>query len=227
MILIIDNYDSFVYNIDRYLKRLGQETVVVRNDEMIAADVLASNYAAIIISPGPQTPEEAGHSLDIIKQCGSKIPILGVCLGHQAIGQAYGGKVVRASRPVHGQASLIEHQSNDLFSGLPSPLSVARYHSLVIDPKSLPASLQVIATGEGEMIMAVRHREFPVWGVQFHPESIMTEGGYRMLANFLTLNGLAVTHAMPQSDLVPEAATHIKINKTVEPWDEVPWWELP
>jgi anthranilate synthase/aminodeoxychorismate synthase-like glutamine amidotransferase len=227
MILIIDNYDSFVYNIDRYLRRLGQPTTVVRNDAMTAAEVLANNYSAIVISPGPQTPDEAGYSLEIIKRCAPSIPILGVCLGHQAIGQAYGAKVVRASRPVHGQASLIEHQGTDLFHGLPSPLSVARYHSLVIDPESLPNSLQVLATCEGEIIMAVRHREFAVWGVQFHPESIMTEGGYRMLANFLKLNGLAGTNELPDSDLVPGAATNIKISKSVEPWDEVPWWELP
>ena len=226
MILIIDNYDSFVYNLDRYVNRLGATTEVVRNDVLTPAEIIRRNYSAIIISPGPQTPNEAGYSLDIIRQCGAKTPILGVCLGHQAIGQAYGGRIIRAPQPIHGQTTFIEHNGFGIFHSLPSPMQVARYHSLVIEAETCPAELEVIASCSPQLIMAVKHKRHPVWGVQFHPESIMTQGGFRLLANFLQLIGHTIVEPIPESDLVrpidfqPEA-------KEVEPWDETPWWELP
>lgn len=226
MILIIDNYDSFVYNIDRYLKRLNQKSVVMRNDAIRGEDIVGSDFKAVVISPGPKTPREAGYSLDIIRCCSGVLPILGICLGHQAIGEAFGGSIVRAPKPVHGQTSAIRHQGIDLFQGLPSPLQVARYHSLVIDPKSLPANLEVLATGDDGMIMAVRDRTRPVWGVQFHPESIMTQGGYQILRNFLELGGLNVPDHLPVSDLVTE--NHVRgIGDDPDASELHAWWEQP
>jgi anthranilate synthase component 2 len=189
MILVIDNYDSFTFNLVQYLGELGAELVVKRNDEVSVDDVGALRPSAIVISPGPCAPAQAGISVATIQRWGSTIPILGVCLGHQAIGEAYGGRIVRAGRVMHGKTSRIEHDGSGLFAGVPSPMQVMRYHSLVIEPASMPASLVVTARAQDEPseIHAVRHREHPVWGVQFHPESIMTPDGQTLLKNFLEL----------------------------------------
>jgi anthranilate synthase component 2 len=189
MILVIDNYDSFTFNLVQYLGELGAELVVRRNDEIAVDDVGDLRPSAIVISPGPCAPAQAGISVATIQRWGSTIPILGVCLGHQAIGEAYGGRVVRAGRVMHGKTSRIEHDGSGLFAGVPSPMQVMRYHSLVIEPDSMPSSLAVTARAQDEPseIHAVRHREHPVWGVQFHPESIMTPDGQKLLKNFLEL----------------------------------------
>ena len=190
MVLMIDNYDSFVYNLVQYLREMGQEVQVCRNDSIGPEDVKKINPDHIIISPGPCTPDEAGISLEMVRQFSGKIPILGVCLGHQAIGQAFGGRVVRAHRPMHGKTSIIRHDGRGIFSGLPSALEVGRYHSLLVSNKGLPECLEVTAlTGEGE-IMGLRHREYWVEGVQFHPESILTHCGKMMLKNFLGIRGV-------------------------------------
>ncbi len=186
MILLIDNYDSFVYNLARYVRELGGEAAVHRNDALTVEQLEALAPSHIIISPGPCTPREAGVSIEVIRTLGPGIPILGVCLGHQAIGAAFGAEIVRAARPMHGKTSRIEHRGTSLFSGLPSPLVATRYHSLVIAPESLPPELEVTATAEDGEIMAVSHRSLPIVGVQFHPESVLTEYGYRMLDWFLT-----------------------------------------
>ena len=189
MLLVIDNYDSFTWNLVQFLGMLGAEMEVRRNDEITPAEARTLQPQGIVISPGPCTPAEAGVSVELIRELGKSTPILGVCLGHQSIAAAYGGNVVRAGRLMHGKTSPIEHAGEGLFEGLPSPLTVARYHSLVIEPESLPAELEVIATtaepGFEDEIQAVKHREHPVWGVQFHPESIASEGGLTLLANFL------------------------------------------
>jgi anthranilate synthase component II len=189
MILVIDNYDSFTWNLVQLIGELGVEQVVKRNDELSVDDVVRLDPDAIVVSPGPCTPAEAGISVDVIRQLGSTTPILGVCLGHQAIGAAYGGEVVRARRIMHGKVSPIAHRSTDLFAGLPNPLQVTRYHSLVIEPATLPDSLEILAwtaeEGWEDEIQAVRHREHPVWGVQFHPESIASEAGRDLMRNFL------------------------------------------
>ena len=187
MILVIDNYDSFTYNLVQYLGELGADLVVHRNDDITVEDVGALRPDAVVLSPGPCTPTEAGITVPVIRRWGAEIPMLGVCLGHQAIGEAYGGRVVRARRVMHGKTSQILHESDELFAGLPSPLQVMRYHSLVVEPGSLPAELRVLARAGDDPteIHAMRHRTHPVWGVQFHPESILTEGGRRILANFL------------------------------------------
>jgi len=197
MILLIDNYDSFVHNLARYFRRLGQTTQVVRNDQITAAQALALKPEAIVLSPGPCTPAEAGCSLALVRQAAGRVPLLGVCLGHQAIAAAFGGRVVRAGVPVHGQASPILHAGEGLFAGLPSPLSVGRYHSLVVEEATLPQELCVTARLEDGTIMALAHRRWSIWGVQFHPESILTEGGYVLLANFLTVAGLRPASAVP------------------------------
>ena len=185
MILVIDNYDSFTYNLVQYLGELGEKVVVRRNDEIDPAGIRALAPNHILLSPGPCTPDEAGITLEVIRQFKREIPILGVCLGHQAIGQAFGGRVVRAERLMHGKTSPVLHHGTSVFEGLPSPLTAARYHSLIVERSSLPECLEVTAwTAEGE-IMGLRHREYPVEGVQFHPESIVTEHGHRMLARFL------------------------------------------
>ena len=189
MILVIDNYDSFTYNLVQYLGELGEHPVVYRNDAIDVEAIGALRPRAIVISPGPKTPAEAGLSIPIIRRWGPEIPILGVCLGHQAIGEAYGGRVVRARRVMHGKRSAITHDGTGLFQSLPSPLDVMRYHSLVVEASTLPEELTVLARGaeDTDEIHAVRHREHPVWGVQFHPESILTTGGKSILANFLAL----------------------------------------
>lgn len=188
-ILIIDNYDSFTYNLVQYLGSLGEELDVHRNDALSVDDVIDRHPSAIVLSPGPCTPAEAGICVPLVRHVAGKIPLLGVCLGHQAIGEAFGGRTVRAQRVMHGKTSDVQHNAKDLFQGLPSPLSVMRYHSLVIDPATLPNELEVTATAREDRseIHAVRHRQHPVWGVQFHPESIMTPQGIDLLKNFIRL----------------------------------------
>lgn len=189
MLLVIDNYDSFTYNLVQFLGELGEDPVVRRNDAVTVSDVERMAPNAIVISPGPCTPREAGISVDVIKRLGDRTPVLGVCLGHQAIGAAYGGQVVRADRVMHGKTSAIVHDGTGLFERLPSPLQVMRYHSLIVERSTLPASLEVLAVARDAPteIHAMRHREHPVWGVQFHPESILTECGRDILKNFLSL----------------------------------------
>ncbi len=187
MILVIDNYDSFTYNLVQYLGELGADPLVRRNDAVTIDDIDRMAPAAIVISPGPGTPADAGISLDVIRRFGASVPILGVCLGHQAIGEAYGGMVVRAPQVMHGKTSRILHSGAGVFAGIPSPFEVMRYHSLTVDRVSLPAELEVTAWSQEDPteIHAVRHRTFPVWGLQFHPESVMTQYGKGVLRNFL------------------------------------------
>jgi len=185
MILLVDNYDSFVHTLARYVRELGDEPLVVRHDAVTLDEIARLAPARIIISPGPCTPAEAGISTDVVRRFGPTIPILGVCLGHQCIGAAYGAEIVRAGRPMHGKPSRIHHDGSGIFSDLPSPLVATRYHSLVIAPASLPTALRVTAMSDDGEIMAVEHRSEPVVGVQFHPESALTEHGYRMLDRFL------------------------------------------
>ena len=187
-LLLIDNYDSFTYNLVHYLGELGAETTVRRNDVLSAADALALAPEAIVLSPGPCDPDKAGICLDLIKAAAGKVPLLGVCLGHQAIGQAFGGKVVRAPSPMHGKTSQVVHDGRDIFQGIPSPFTATRYHSLVVDRVSFPAALEIAAeSADDRLVMALRHRQHPVYGVQFHPESIASEHGHALLANFLTI----------------------------------------
>ena len=190
-VLVIDNYDSFTYNLVHFLGELGAEPEVWRNDKITTDEIAAIAPDAIVLSPGPCTPTEAGICLAVIDRFAPTTPILGVCLGHQAIGEAYGGRVVRARRVMHGKTSTIRHQGTGLFEGLPDPLPVMRYHSLVVEPESLPDSLEVLARAEDDPteIHALRHRTHPVWGVQFHPESILTTGGMQLLRNFLAMTG--------------------------------------
>jgi anthranilate synthase/aminodeoxychorismate synthase-like glutamine amidotransferase len=189
MLLVIDNYDSFTYNLVQYFGELGETPIVRRNDAVTVEEVGEMRPEAIVLSPGPCTPAEAGVTVPVIRRWGATIPTLGVCLGHQAIGEAYGGRVVRAGRVMHGKTSAITHDGSPLFDGLPSPMTVMRYHSLVVERGSLPDNLVVsaVAADDPDEIHAMRHREHPVWGVQFHPESILTEGGKRILQNFLAL----------------------------------------
>lgn len=188
MILVIDNYDSFTWNLVHYVQELGAEVKVVRNDRITVADALASGAKGILISPGPCTPNEAGISLDLVRACAEKsFPLLGVCLGHQSIGQAFGGKVIRAPELMHGKTSLMTHDGSGLFQGLPSPFTATRYHSLIVEKSTLPEALVVNATSPDGLIMGMRHRELPIHGVQFHPESIATEYGHALLANFLKI----------------------------------------
>ena len=198
MILLLDNYDSFVYNLDRYLQRLGQSTLVLRSDAIGSDGIARLRPSAILISP--KDPDHAGCSMEAIRRFHGVIPILGVCLGHQAIGQAFGGRIVRASAPMHGKRSLVRHSSERLLCGIPEEFHVGRYHSLVIDPESLPECLEATAWSSDGAIMAVEHREQAVYGVQFHPESILTDFGYQILENFLHLAGLEPRGA-PASDL--------------------------
>ena len=187
MLLMIDNYDSFTYNLVQYLRELGEEVEVYRNDKISLAEIETLNPTRLVVSPGPCTPNEAGISVEAIKHFAGKLPILGVCLGHQSIGQAYGGKVVRADRLMHGKTSPIFHDNRELFVGLPDPFDATRYHSLLVERSSLPECLEITAwTAEGE-IMGMRHRDLPVWGMQFHPESILTVAGMDMLNNFLQM----------------------------------------
>jgi len=188
MLLMIDNYDSFTYNIVQYLGELGEEVQVFRNDKITIAEIEALAPARIVLSPGPCSPEEAGISVEVVKHFAGRIPILGVCLGHQSIGYAFGGRIVKSATLMHGKTSPIIHDSEGLFAGLPNPFQATRYHSLVVERASLPEELVVTAwVAEGE-IMGMRHRTLPVWGVQFHPESILTQGGMELLQNFLDLS---------------------------------------
>ncbi|MEM8944062.1 MAG: aminodeoxychorismate/anthranilate synthase component II [Planctomycetota bacterium] len=187
MILLIDNYDSFAHNLARYLRRLGQEVTIKRNDAVDVPAIRALAPQAIVLSPGPCTPNEAGCSLEAVRELHTTTPLLGICLGHQTIAAALGASVVRAKAPMHGRTSLINHDGTGLFEGLPNRLTVCRYHSLVVDRTSLPEDLMANATCDDGTIMALQHRRFPVFGLQFHPEAILTEHGYGMLAKFLTL----------------------------------------
>jgi anthranilate synthase/aminodeoxychorismate synthase-like glutamine amidotransferase len=185
-VLVIDNYDSFVYNLVQYLGELGAEPVVYRNDELTVADALALDVDGILLSPGPGRPEDAGIMLDLIREGAGLKPIFGVCLGHQAIGHVFGGEVVRARELMHGKTSLVNHHDVGVFAGLPNPLVATRYHSLVVEPSSVPDCLEVTATTDDGTIMGLRHRDFPIEGVQFHPESILTAAGHDLLRNFLS-----------------------------------------
>jgi anthranilate synthase/aminodeoxychorismate synthase-like glutamine amidotransferase len=189
MLLVIDNYDSFTYNLVQYLGELGQEVRVVRNDEIPAAAIEALAPSHIVISPGPCTPNEAGMSLEVIKRYGGQFPIFGVCLGHQAIGQAYGGKVIRAKQVMHGKTSKIFHDEKGAFTGLPNPFEATRYHSLIVERQTLPDCLEVTAKTWDEEIMGLRHKTLAVEGVQFHPESFLTTAGKDLLRNFLEKRG--------------------------------------
>jgi anthranilate synthase component II len=191
MLLLIDNYDSFTYNLVHYLGELGAVAEVVRNDRITVADALALKPKAIVLSPGPCTPNEAGICLELIARAGPTIPLLGVCLGHQAIGQAYGGKVIRASAPMHGKLSTIRATGLGLFAGTPQRFEVTRYHSLIVERATLPADLVVTAETDDGLIMGLQHKSHPVHGVQFHPESIASEHGHDLLANFLSIAGLS------------------------------------
>ncbi|HIJ96152.1 MAG TPA: aminodeoxychorismate/anthranilate synthase component II [Desulfuromonadales bacterium] len=188
MLLMIDNYDSFTYNIVQYFGQLGEDVQVHRNDKLTLAEIEALRPERIVISPGPCSPEEAGISVAAIKHFAGSIPILGVCLGHQSIGAAFGGKVVRSATLMHGKTSPIHHNGTDLFTNLPNPFQATRYHSLIVDRPTLPDCLTVTAWVENEEIMGMKHRELPIWGVQFHPESILTEGGMNLLQNFLEIS---------------------------------------
>jgi len=192
MILLIDNYDSFVFNLARYFQRLGQSTHVVRNTAIDVDSIRRLRPRAIVLSPGPCTPKQAGCSVEVVRQLYTEMPILGVCLGHQAIAEALGGRVVRAAEPVHGRVSKIVHDGRGIFSGLPNPMAGCRYHSLVVEEESLPACLEVTARTDDGTVMALRHWEYLLIGLQFHPESILTEAGYPLLAAFLRLAGLPV-----------------------------------
>jgi len=189
MILVIDNYDSFVHNLARYIRELGWSTQVVRNDAVELDAISARAPSHIVISPGPCTPNEAGVSVAVIRRFATAIPILGVCLGHQCIGQAFGGSIVRGRRPMHGKTSQVRHDGTGVFAGLPNPLRAARYHSLAVARRDLPAELAVTAESEEGEIMGLRHRHWPVVGLQFHPEAVETEHGYDLLRNFLSLGG--------------------------------------
>ena len=202
MILLIDNYDSFTFNLVHFLGDLGAEVEVVRNDAVTPAEALARKPDAIVLSPGPCTPNEAGVCLDLIAAAaGARTPLLGVCLGHQAIGQAFGGTVVRAPEPVHGKVHPVTHGSTDLFAGLPSPFRATRYHSLVVRRDDLPDDLVATAETADGLIMGLAHRTLPVWGVQFHPESIASQHGHDLLANFLRLAGLTPGERAPTAAL--------------------------
>ena len=191
MVFILDNYDSFTYNLAQYLGEFGETVEVRRNDQVTLADIERSRPARVVISPGPCTPHEAGISISLIRHFAGKLPILGVCLGHQAIGAAFGGQVVRAPKPVHGKTSSVEHDDRGVFRGLPQPLTATRYHSLIVEENSCPPELEISARvrerGGKTLVMGLRHKRFPIEGVQFHPESVLTESGRELLRNFLEM----------------------------------------
>lgn len=226
MILLIDNYDSFVFNLARYVTELGIEADVVRNDAVSVADVIGAKPDAIILSPGPCTPAESGICVGLVREVSGTIPLLGVCLGHQAIAAAFGATIVRAPEPVHGRTSPVSHETTRLFDGLPNPLRVTRYHSLVADEKSLPNELTVTSRTDDGLVMAFEHREHSTYGVQFHPESVLTEMGHALMRNFLLLAGLE-TSALPAGDSLgttgigPDAATKLE-SEFDQPWDHDP-----
>lgn len=197
MILVIDNYDSFTFNLVHYLMELGPEVVVRRNDALSAADAMAMEPQAILLSPGPCTPDQAGICLDLVgAAAAARMPLLGVCLGHQALGQAFQGRVVRAPTPMHGKTSPIHHRQKSVFVGLPSPFTATRYHSLIVERETLPPVLEITAQTRDGIIMGLQHRELPLHGVQFHPESIATEHGHALIANFLDIAG--IPHRTPE-----------------------------
>lgn len=208
MLTLIDNYDSFTFNLVQFLGDLGADCEVVRNDKTTPDEVFAAKPKAIILSPGPCDPDKAGICLELIKAAPDDMPIFGVCLGHQSIGQAFGGDIVRADKIMHGKLSALQHNGAGVFDGLPDPLSVTRYHSLVIDPPSLPGCLEVAAQTDDGIIMAVRHKERPIYGVQFHPESIATAHGHKLLGNFLKTAGLNVA-----ADIAPQ---HLMLDEKLE-----------
>jgi anthranilate synthase/aminodeoxychorismate synthase-like glutamine amidotransferase len=197
MILLVDNYDSFTFNLYQFLSELGADVVVKRNDQITLAEVDAMGDAleGVVVSPGPCTPREAGISIGIIEHMAGKVPVLGVCLGHQSIGDAYGGDVVRAPQLMHGKTSFIHHNGKGIFQGMPNPFIATRYHSLIVDRETLPEHLEITAETEDGIIMGLQHRELPVYGVQFHPESILTPAGKQLLGNFLALTGKMPTTA--------------------------------
>jgi anthranilate synthase/aminodeoxychorismate synthase-like glutamine amidotransferase len=201
MLLVLDNYDSFTYNLVQYAGELGADPVVFRNDALTADEVLALEPAGIVISPGPCTPRQAGISVPLVRAAAGRVPLLGVCLGHQAIGEALGGKVVRADRLMHGKTTMAAHTGHPLFEGIPSPVEVMRYHSLVVSPEGFPEELEVVAWSSdrprGQEIMALAHRSLPMYGVQFHPESVATLHGKRLLSNFLSLAGISCLATQP------------------------------
>jgi anthranilate synthase/aminodeoxychorismate synthase-like glutamine amidotransferase len=200
MILLVDNYDSFVFNLARYFERLGHATHVVRNDAIDAAAIAALGPEAIVLSPGPCTPNEAGCSLEVVRGLAGRVPMLGICLGHQAIGAALGAEIVRAPEPVHGRTSQIFHTGKSVFAGLDSPIVACRYHSLVVERSSMPAELEATAWTDDGTVMAIAHRQLPVVGLQFHPESILTPSGYDLLAAFLRIARIAVPPRVPRID---------------------------
>jgi anthranilate synthase/aminodeoxychorismate synthase-like glutamine amidotransferase len=191
MVFVLDNYDSFTYNLVQYLGELGAEVIVRRNDQLTVAEVEAMHPERILLSPGPCTPQEAGISIDLVRHFAGKVPLLGVCLGHQAIGAAFGGKIVRAPKLMHGKTSEVQHDGKTIFKDLPTPMTATRYHSLIVEEKSLPKDLEISAytpeNGSSRVIMGLRHKRFPVEGVQFHPESVLTGEGKKLIANFLQL----------------------------------------
>lgn len=218
MILLIDNYDSFVYNLARYLVELGCETLVIRNDSVSVAEIVGLTPQAIVISPGPCTPNEAGVSLDVVRELGPRFPILGVCLGHQALSAALGGKIIRAPEPIHGRTSFVVHAGIDLFANLPNPLRATRYHSLIVDEATLPSELEIVARTTDGIPMALKHRTWPAFGVQFHPESILTDSGHQLLANFLHLAGIT-TVSPPSGDSPAPSADQFSPDDA--------WWLAP
>jgi len=203
MLTLIDNYDSFTYNLVHYLGELGARCRVYRNDQISVAKVLAEKPEAIVLSPGPATPNEAGICLELVARAGGKVPILGVCLGHQTIGQVYGGTVRRAPKAMHGKLSTVRHGGLGIFEGLPQAFQATRYHSLIVDRATLPPDLEITAETDDGLIMGLRHRTHPVHGVQFHPESIASEQGHALIANFLGLAGIARNHRLPATSKVP------------------------
>ena len=217
MILLIDNYDSFVYNLARYFQRLGQQTLVVRNDAMTIDDIRELKPTAIVLSPGPCVPDTAGISLEIVSALSGEFPILGICLGHQAIGQAFGGDVILGAEPVHGRTSCVEHNGRGLFAHVPQGFAACRYHSLVLDRKTLPDVLEVTAWLANETLMAIQHREYCVVGLQFHPESVLTNSGYLLLANFLKMAGIDV----PENDLTLDSERHRIVEQITVETDRV------
>ncbi|MBM3970444.1 MAG: aminodeoxychorismate/anthranilate synthase component II [Planctomycetes bacterium] len=218
MILLIDNYDSFVFNLARYFRELGQDVSVVRNDRITITEVAAMQPAAIVLSPGPCTPNESGICVEVVRQLGSRIPLLGVCLGHQTIAAALGGEVVRAAEPFHGRTSLVEHDAQRLFAGLPNPLTATRYHSLIVSEAALPACLRPTARTLDDVLMAFEHTCWPTFGVQFHPESVLTTGGHRLLRNFLDLADITRPDAL-------EAGELDRLEQSVRPMSDADDWE--
>ena len=214
MILLVDNYDSFVHNLARYFRRLGQETVVVRNDAINVGELRRLAPQAMVLSPGPCTPHQAGCSVELVSELYRELPLLGVCLGHQIIAAACGVKIVRAAEPMHGRTSQVTHSGTGLFNGIPSPFAVCRYHSLIVEETTLPEEFSVTARSTDGTIMAIQHSQFPVAGVQFHPEATLTEHGYQLLANFLQMAGISVnanTMNLADSEFRFQAETVIKL----------------